>query len=165
MILDFKSSVNGYVNGVCPHGNETNFLSIVQWGPRKNVEQLIETFLQTFKDDPDVGLILKTNRTADHHIDRESVTDVLKSFRKSFPDAKCKLYLLHGTLTSGQLKSVYTNPKVKAFVTATHGEGYGLPLFEAACNDLPVIATNWSGHLDFLDPFHYEYKYKLYIHY
>ena len=32
----------------------------------------------------------------------------------------------------------------------THGEGYGLPLFEAAYHGLPIIAPDWSGHLDFL---------------
>ena len=35
-------------------------------------------------------------------------------------------------------------------VSLTHGEGYGLPLFEAAYNGLPVIAPGWSGQCDFL---------------
>jgi len=46
--------------------------------------------------------------------------------------------------------SLYTNSKIKAIVSTTHGEGCGLPLLEAAANALPVIATDWSGHLDFL---------------
>ncbi len=129
---------------------DTNFLCVAQWGPRKNVEQLLTTFLDTFKDREDVGLILKTNRAADHHIDREFVKESLQNVKSRYPNSKCKVYLLHGTLSEGQMKSLYTHPKVKAFVTATHGEGFGMPLFEAACNDLPVIATNWSGHLDFL---------------
>ena len=45
---------------------------------------------------------------------------------------------------------LYNNPKIKAFLTCTHGEGYGRPMAEATCCDLPVIASNWSGHLDFL---------------
>ena len=32
----------------------------------------------------------------------------------------------------------------------THGEGFGLPLYEGSSAGLPVIATDWSGHLDFL---------------
>ncbi len=45
---------------------------------------------------------------------------------------------------------IYRHPQIKAIVTTTHGEGFGLPLFEAAYNELPVVAPNWSGHVDFL---------------
>jgi len=41
-------------------------------------------------------------------------------------------------------------PQVKALVALTRGEGYGLPILEAAASGLPVIATGWSGHMDFL---------------
>jgi glycosyltransferase involved in cell wall biosynthesis len=36
-------------------------------------------------------------------------------------------------------------------VSFTHGEGFGRPLLEATMTGLPVMATNWSGQLDFLD--------------
>ena len=39
-----------------------------------------------------------------------------------------------------------------AFVLPTRGEGWGLPLLEAMAMALPVIATNFSGHLDFMPP-------------
>ena len=48
------------------------------------------------------------------------------------------------------MTSVYQNPKIKSLVTLTHGEGFGLPIFEAVYNELPVIAPDWSGHIDFL---------------
>ena len=35
-------------------------------------------------------------------------------------------------------------------MSATRGEGYGLPLIDAAVAGLPIVATNWSGHLEFL---------------
>jgi glycosyltransferase involved in cell wall biosynthesis len=50
-----------------------------------------------------------------------------------------------------ELNYLYNHPKVKAFVSLTHGEGYGRPLQEATMTGLPVIAPNWSGHIDFLD--------------
>ena len=37
-------------------------------------------------------------------------------------------------------------------LSCTHGEGFGRPLAEATCCDLPVIATGWSGQMDFLNP-------------
>ena len=65
-------------------------------------------------------------------------------------DKKCSIYILHGDMTEEELNSLYQHPKIKAMVSATHGEGYGLPLFEASYNGLPVVAPGWSGHLDFL---------------
>ncbi len=49
-------------------------------------------------------------------------------------------------------KDLYNHPKVKAFTTFTKGEGYGRPLLEASLSQKPVIASNWSGHIDFLNP-------------
>ena len=45
---------------------------------------------------------------------------------------------------------IIRHPSVKALVSLTRGEGYGLPLLEAAAASLPVIATGWSGYTDFL---------------
>jgi len=35
-------------------------------------------------------------------------------------------------------------------INISHGEGYGLPLFEAAYHGLPLITTAWSGQMDFI---------------
>ena len=37
-------------------------------------------------------------------------------------------------------------------VSLTKGEGFGRPLLEFSLTNKPVIASNWSGHLDFLNP-------------
>lgn len=127
-----------------------NFLTVAQLSPRKNAEQLIKCFIEQFGDNKDVGLIIKANIAKNSLIDRVNTIHQFKQFLAAFPDRKCKIYLLHGFLTEEEMTGLYTHPKVKAFVSATHGEGFGLPLFEAAYNALPVIATDWSGHLDFL---------------
>ena len=67
------------------------------------------------------------------------------------PQAKCKIYLLHGDLSDEEMIGLYSHEKVKALVSTSHGEGWGLPLFEAAYTGLPIVTTNWSGHCDFLN--------------
>ena len=46
---------------------------------------------------------------------------------------------------------MYNHPKVKAHISLTHGEGFGRPLLEATQSGKPVIASAWSGHVDFLN--------------
>ena len=60
------------------------------------------------------------------------------------------IYLIHGDLTIEEMSTLYNHPKIAAFITCTHGEGFGRPMLEATCCDLPVIAPKWSGHMDFL---------------
>jgi len=127
-----------------------NFLSVAQWGPRKNVELTLISFLKEFKNDSDVGLVLKLNVAKNCVADRMACEKRIEAVKKSVPDVKCKVYLLHGNMSEAELNSLYTDPKIKAIVSTTHGEGFGLPLFEAVCNGLPVIAPKWSGHVDFL---------------
>jgi len=127
-----------------------NFLAVAQLGPRKNLNQLIQCFVEKFREDENVGLVLKTNTAKNSILDRNNSLVGLSAFLKTLGERKCKIYLLHGYLKDEQMASLYTNPKIKALVSTTHGEGFGLPIFEAACYGLPVIATDWSGHLDFL---------------
>ena len=133
---------------------EFNFLQIALAGPRKNMEQSIKCFVEQFRDNSDVGLILKTSLSKSSIIDRTNTKKQLESYIKTLGDKKCKVYLIHGNLTESEIHSLYTHPKVKAYFTTTHGEGYGLPIFEAAYSGLPIVATDWSGHLDFLSGNH-----------
>ena len=126
-----------------------NFLTVAQWGPRKNLENTVKWFMDEFKD-KEVGLIVKTNFAKNCLLDRRLTYNNLRGLLEQDKDRKCKVYLLHGYLTDAEMNSVYQHPKVKCLLSATHGEGFGLPIFEAAYNGLPIIAPAWSGHVDFL---------------
>jgi len=144
----------------CPLGETStkhNFLVFGQitgtnpYNDRKNIFFTIRWLCEEFKDNPDVGIVLKTNTARNTKIDRERVfqmtTDLIKEVRVGeFP----RIHVIHGSLTDEQVATIYRHPSVKALVAITRGEGYGLPILEAAVSGLPVIATPWSGHMDFM---------------
>lgn len=134
-----------------------NFLVVGQftgddpWNDRKNLFFTIKWICEEFADDPNVGIILKTNHGRGTRIDREltkaKVNQIVNEVRKGdFP----RFHLIHGNLTSKEMVQLYNHKSCKCLVSLTRGEGYGLPLLEASVGKIPVIATNWSGHLDFL---------------
>jgi len=126
-----------------------NFLTVAQWGPRKNIENVVRWFVEEFIDQP-VGLIVKTFMKGNSIIDRTHVESAITSLLGAYENRKCKVYLLHGDLTEEEMHALYESPEVKAFISLAHGEGFGLPHFEAAYSGLPIIAPPWSGYLDFL---------------
>ena len=136
-----------------------NFLQIAMMGPRKNIETSIKCFVDEFRENSDVGLILKTSLSKSSIMDRKKTKEQLQNYIKTLGKKKCKIYLIHGNLFESEIHSLYHHPKVKAYYTTTHGEGFGLPIFEAVYSGMPVIATDWSGHLDFLSaPFNNKVK-------
>ena len=129
--------------------HDFNFLCVAQISPRKNVENTIKWFVEEFIDKP-VGLVIKGNHMNNSTYDRLELTKHLRKLLAEYENRKCKVYLLHGSMTDEEMTALYQHPKIKAFVSLTHGEGFGLPIFEAAYNELPIIAPDWSGHVDFL---------------
>ena len=117
---------------------------------RKDVGMLIKTFCLAFagqKNTP--ALVLKTSSAGFSVLDRESMIAKIKTLTEQFKISP-SIYLLHGEFTEEEMNGVYHHPKVKAMVSFTHGEGFGRPLLEFSLTGKPVIASNWSGHLDFL---------------
>lgn len=115
---------------------------------RKDVGMLIKTFVETFKDDENKpALVLKTSAGAFSVKDRELIRKKIKSITG---ETNVPIYLLYGDLTDSEMNSLYNHPKIKAMVSLTKGEGFGRPLLEFTMTGKPVIASNWSGHKDFL---------------
>ena len=129
--------------------HDFNFLVVSQFGPRKNFNNTIKWFVEKFHD-KEVGLILKTSMKGASRIDLQHTEKRLSSVLAAFPDRKCSVSLLHGDLSEGQMRALYEHDKVKALVNIAHGEGFGLPLFEAARCALPIVTIPWSGQMDFL---------------
>ena len=121
---------------------------------RKNTGLLIKTFLETFKGlgNKKPALILKTNRINYSLLDREDIISNINKIRDMVKGSLPNIYLLHGEMTDEEMNRLNNDPKVKAFLSFTKGEGYGRPLAEAAITGKPILTTNWSGHIDFLHP-------------
>lgn len=119
---------------------------------RKNMFYSLKWFCEEFKDDKNTGLVIKCSYGKGTKIDRklteETIRQVIKEVRPGkFP----KISLIHGNMTNNEISSLYRHPKIIGYISATKGEGYGLPIIEAAASGLPVVATGWSGHMDFMN--------------
>jgi len=129
--------------------HDFNFLCNAQWSPRKNIGNTIRWWLEEFWDQ-EVGLIVKGSVANNSYLDRQFTESRLEMILGEFKDRKCSVYLLHGDLSENELSALYQHDKIKAFINLAHGEGFGLPVFEAAYYGLPVIAPDWGGVVDFL---------------
>lgn len=142
--LEFSTNFNFLIFGQLTGNNPEN--------ERKNIFYTVKWICEAFKNDKDVGIVIKTNSGRQTHIDRKIVRQtfdaLLREVRKSslYP----KLHLVHGEMSDEEVASLYRHSQIKALVSLTRGEGFGLPILESAAAGLPIITTPWSGHVDYL---------------
>jgi glycosyltransferase involved in cell wall biosynthesis len=137
---DFNFLIFGQVTGNNPHNDRKNTFFTLKW------------LCEAFKNDKNVGIVIKTNAGRNTKFDRNIVQQMLNSALKECrKEVYPRIHLLHGEMNDEEVAAIYRHPQIKALVAATRGEGYGLPILEAAASGLPVIATGWSGHTDFLN--------------
>jgi len=150
---DIKNTLDNISESFC-------YLMVGQWckgnygEDRKDIPRSIKIFLETFANRPSPpALIIKTSGATNSILDREECIQKIKQVKKLFPsDIKLpNIYLLHGALTEEEMNDLYNHSKVKSFYLISHGEGFGRPLLEASFTGLPIITSNWSGPIDFLD--------------
>ena len=134
-----------------------NFLYLGHWlqgglgNDRKDTGMLIKVFCETFKNmKTKPGLIMKTSGAGFSVLDRETMLTKIREIKNTISGDLPNIYLMHGDFMDEEINELYNHPKVKAHVSLTHGEGFGRPLLEATLSEKPVMAPNWSGHVDFL---------------
>jgi glycosyltransferase involved in cell wall biosynthesis len=117
---------------------------------RKDVGMMIKVFAEAFKNEENKpALVLKTSAASFSIKERENMRKRIQDLVSSIENPP-SVYLLFGELTDAEMNDLYNHPKIKSMVSITKGEGFGRPLLEFSMTGKPIIASNWSGHKDFL---------------
>ena len=126
------------------------FLSVFAFQHRKNPEDLLRAYWEEFSASDPVLLIIKTKGLAPHENERwiRNRIRICKA-RLNLRKRTAPVQLIARHLSARSLRNLYA--RGHAFVLPTRGEGVGLPFLEAMASGLPVIATGWGGHMDFLN--------------
>ncbi|PKN42868.1 MAG: hypothetical protein CVU60_03490 [Deltaproteobacteria bacterium HGW-Deltaproteobacteria-18] len=114
-------------------GGGRYFFSIVDAvNPRKNLEALLRVFVRVRATaGADVRLVVKQYRT---DVPLSGLAGVLS---------------LASDLTEGRMAALHAG--ALAYVSPHRGEAWGLGLGEAMSHGVPVLATGWSGNMEFMD--------------
>lgn len=132
--------------GIAPFANppkeKFKFFTNFAWGKRKGVDVLFEAFRKEFSDKEDVCLMVKVLKSFVGH----KIQDELKLVYDRKGAAKVYVYDIE--VQKYELGRLYNMADV--FLWPSRGEGFGLPPLEALACGMPVIASNYSSHLEFL---------------
>lgn len=120
------------------------FLHVSSCFPRKAVDVLLAAWVKAFGYSDPVELVIKTFPNPHNQIE-----DILAAFRTGHPQ-HAPIRLINGDIESEELRRLYLD--ADAVVSASRGEGFGLPLAEAMALGKPVIATAYGGQMDFCTP-------------
>jgi glycosyltransferase involved in cell wall biosynthesis len=117
-----------------------SFLMVGTIEPRKGHLQTIEAFNQLWEEGIDINLVI---------VGREGWQDLLDDMRRnvpkivwclrSHPELDKRLFWLEG-ISDEYLEKIYAASN--SLIAASYGEGFGLPLIEAAQHKLPIIARD-----------------------
>ncbi len=133
----------------------TVFLAVFEWRLRKGWDVLLRAWAEAFTPDDDVTLVLRT-----YPIDKVAGEDnetVINAQIDAYLEHECgrsrrqvaPIVVLGKTIPAAAMPSLYRI--ASALVAPTRGEGWGRPFMEAMASGVPVIATRWSAHLEFMN--------------
>jgi glycosyltransferase involved in cell wall biosynthesis len=132
-----------------PSRNEFRFVSVGKWEARKAFDELMNAYFDAFDSDSDVALWLRTKLDDKGAQEFErTISDFCTANNRS-RDSLPQVVVANELLSYDELPNFYRAFDV--LVSASHGEGWGLPLAEAMAMGLPVIAIEWGGSATLLN--------------
>ncbi|WP_310572154.1 glycosyltransferase [Gemmatimonas sp.] len=133
----------------------TVFLSVFEWRLRKGWDVLLRAWADAFSPDDHVTLVIRAYPIG--NVDGRRNADILNERINRFLVEACgrrradvaRIVLIGERVPARDLPALYR--MADSFVLPTRGEGWGRPFMESMACGVPVIATNWSAHLAFLN--------------
>ena len=110
---------------------KVTFLSVGTIEPRKGHAQLLSAFELLWAQGYDINLVLVGKQGWS--------VDILVDKLKTHPEFNRRLFWF-GHISNSDLNTIYKN--ATCLIAASEGEGFGLPLIEAAHKKIPIIARN-----------------------
>jgi glycosyltransferase involved in cell wall biosynthesis len=109
---------------------------------RKNPRASVAAFRRAFGDDPGCRLVLKIGNAGDAGWAMADLSNAIAGMGN--------VQLLQETLSRQDMARLIAS--ADAVLSMHRAEGFGLLLAEAMLQGVPVVATGWSGNLDFMTP-------------
>ncbi len=121
--------------------SKTTLLMVGTVEPRKGHIQAIEAFEFLWNQGLDINLVI-VGQEGWTHIERNKRQKVLSIVNKivNHDEFNKRLFWLDGGISDEYLDKIYNYSS--ALLAASEGEGFGLPLIEAAHHNLPIIARD-----------------------
>jgi glycosyltransferase involved in cell wall biosynthesis len=131
------------------------FLAVATWQERKNLPGIIEAFVRAFSGSPKVKLLIKTCFTFTRVED--AVKETAMAIQRANPggafQAEEQIKVFDKFWPEEMVAALMQ--RADCYLSLHSAEGWCYPLFDAACNGTPVIATGYSGPMDYLDAQHH----------
>jgi glycosyltransferase involved in cell wall biosynthesis len=127
------------------------FLTVATWQERKNLPGMVEAFVRAFSGNPKFKLVIKTlfGFTSAEDAVKQTAAAIRRVKTTPFP-AEEQIKVFANRWPDDAMAGLMQ--RADCYVSLHSGEGWCYPLFDAACNGTPVIATGYSGPMDYLDP-------------
>ena len=123
------------------------FYTIGEMNARKSIPETIEAFCEAFKPSDPVRLILKVHYRNYSPENKKKCEEMVMAELKKFPNHPPIICLMNA-MTSNEILALHAIGD--CYLGLTKSEGFGLTIFDAFNYGKKVIATGYSGHIDFL---------------
>ena len=128
------------------------FYYIGAWTYRKAIDEVLLAYFMEFKNDP-VNFVLKTDSSNSIDNIKTKVKDIKQVIVEVDDKYRCRLKVINEYISSSETKAIHET--AHCYISATRGEGFGIPIANAIMNENPVIVPNKGGHIDYISSDNY----------